>query len=214
MNKKKWFVGAIVLVLVLALLLIVLLIRSRLCTVMEKPVIYLYPEKETAVIVSLKLNGNLTCTYPNYGNGWNVTAYPDGTLISAADGKEYSYLFWEGTSNIDFDFSKGFVVKGADTERFLRQKLAYLGLTPKEYNDFIVYWLPQMQNNKYNLISFQNERYQENAKLEINPAPDSILRVFMAYKPLDHNATVEEEKLIPFERTGFTVVEWGGCEAK
>ncbi|MGB4609237.1 MAG: hypothetical protein WBH77_01275 [Saccharofermentanales bacterium] len=67
-----------------------------------------------------------------------------------------------------------------------------------------------MQNNPYNLITFQGENYTENTKLEISPEPDSILRVFMAYKPLNQAISVEEQFLEPFERKGFTVVEWGG----
>ena len=83
-----------------------------------------------------------------------------------------------GNSKVKFDFSKGFVVKGEDTEAFLQDKLAFIGLTPKEYNDFIVYWLPQMQNNKYNLITFQDKCYQDNAKLTIHPTPDSMLEYY------------------------------------
>ena len=45
-----------------------------------KPVIYLYPEQETTVSVSLDYAGTLTATYPAYDNGWTVTAEPDGTL--------------------------------------------------------------------------------------------------------------------------------------
>ena len=175
-----------------------------------KPVIYLYPDEITDVTVHLTYNGELTCTYPTYDNGWNVTAYPDGKLINHADGDEYSYLFWEGTSDMEYDMSKGFVVKGKDTEAFLKDKLSYLGLKADEYNEFIVYWLPQMMENPYNLISFQGENYTENARLEINPTPDSILRVFMAYQPLEEPIEVEEQVLEPFERVGFTVVEWGG----
>ena len=48
-----------------------------------KPVIYLYPEEETEVAVKLNLDGKLTCTYPAYENGWQVTAAPDGTLTDA-----------------------------------------------------------------------------------------------------------------------------------
>lgn len=180
----------------------------------DKPVIYLYPEKQEEVSVKLDYNGDLTCTYPEYDNGWNVIANPDGTLINKSDKKEYSYLFWEGKSDIEYDFSKGFVVVGKDTKEFLQEKLEYMGLTAKEYNEFIVYWLPKMQENKYNLISFQGSNYEENAKLDISPKPDSILRVFMAYKPLDKKVTVEEQKLNKFKRTGFTVIEWGGTEVK
>lgn len=179
----------------------------------EKPVIYLYPEQETTVSVSLDYAGTLTATYPAYEDGWTVTAEPDGTLYDE-NGDEYSYLFWEGENNTDYDFSKGFCVAGADTADFLRKKLAEIGLTPREYNEFIVYWLPKMQENPYNLISFQSERYTDTAKLDIDPEPDSVLRVFMAWKPLSKPQTIEPQTFTPFARDGFTVVEWGGCEVK
>ncbi|MCL2672479.1 MAG: hypothetical protein FWF10_10680 [Clostridiales bacterium] len=177
-----------------------------------KPVIYLYPETPTEINVQLQYNGTLDCTYPAYDNGWIVTAHPDGTLIDLHDGKEYSYLFWEGHGEANYDFTRGFVVKGKDTAAFLREKLAHMGLLPHEYNEFIVYWLPKMQNNAYNLITFQGEAYTSTAELIITPAPDSILRVFMAYKPLDAPIAIEEQPLTPFTRSGFTVIEWGGCE--
>ena len=179
----------------------------------EKPVIYLYPEQKTAVSVSLDYAGTLTATYPAYENGWTVTAEPDGTLYDE-NGDEYSYLFWEGENNTDYDFSKGFCVAGADTADFLREKLAEIGLTPREYNEFIVYWLPEMQDNPYNLSSFQSERYPDTAKLDIDPTPDSVLRVFMAWKPLHRAQNIEPQTFTPFARDGFTVVEWGGCEVK
>ncbi len=178
--------------------------------VSEKPVIYLYPTEEMDVSVDLDFNGELLFTYPTYENGWEVTAYPDGTIIN--DGKEYSYLFWDGYSNVEYDLSKGFVVKGEDTEEFLIEKLEYLGLNPKEYNEFIVYWLPRMIENPYNLISFQEELYRDNAELTITPEPDSIQRVFMAFKALEDEIEIEEQQLTPFERSGFTVIEWGGTE--
>ena len=178
-----------------------------------KPVIYLYPEQETTVSVSLDYAGTLTTTYPAYEDGWTVTAEPDGTLYDES-GNEYSYLFWEGENNIDYDFSTGFCVAGADTADFLREKLAEIGLTPREYNEFIVYWLPKMQDNPYNLISFQSVAYTDAAKLDIDPTPDSVLRVFMAWKPLHRAQNIEPQTFTPFARDGFTVVEWGGCEVK
>ncbi len=178
-----------------------------------KPVIYLYPEKKQDISVKVKFkDGNFTCTYPEYNNGWNVTAYPDGKIINKADNDEYSYLYWEGEGKIDYDFSSGFVVKKEDTVKFLKEKLSYMGLTPKEYNEFIVYWLPIMQKNEYNLISFQTDNYEESAKLEISPKPDSMLRVFMAFKEVTSDTIINEQKIEPFKRNGFTVIEWGGTE--
>jgi len=178
----------------------------------EKPVIYLYPTTEQKVSVELDYKGELTCTYPQYKDEWRVKAKPDGTLTNIADNREYSYLYWEGTYNKKWDMSKGFVVKGEETEKFLQEKLEYLGLTPKEYNEFIVYWLPIMQENEYNLITFAGEEYENIAPLKITPKPDSILRVMMVFKPLNKPINVEEQELKPFIRKGFTVVEWGGIK--
>ena len=119
----------------------------------EKPVIYLYPEQETEVEVQLDYDGTLVCTYPEYDNGWSVVAQPDGTLCDES-GRTYSYLFWEGNTDTTYDFSKGFVVKGSETAEFLEEKLPEIGLNAKETNEFIVYWLPRMQDNPYNLITF------------------------------------------------------------
>ncbi len=178
-----------------------------------KPVIYLYPEVETEVSVRLTLDGKLTCTYPEYNDGWKVTASPDGTLTDE-NGKVYNYLYWEGVSLGEWDFSKGFCVKGEDTAEFLEDALAKLGLNRREANEFIVYWLPIMQENEYNIISFQGETYTDFAVLDIDPAPDTLIRVFMAFKAYDAPVDIAPQELSAPERVGFTVVEWGGGEAK
>ena len=164
-----------------------------------KPVIYLYPEqKEEDVSVELDYAGDLTCTYPEYNGKWNVTAQPDGTLTDA-DGQTYNYLYWEGEN---------------DTAAFLESALDQLGLTRKEANEFIVYWLPLMQDNPYNIISFQTDAYTQAAQLHIDPEPDTLLRVFMAWKPADAPVDIPAQGLTAPERVGFTVVEWGGCRVK
>ncbi len=176
-----------------------------------KPVIYFYTEQELICSVKLNYAGTLTCTYPDHGaEGWqNFTALPDGTLIFP-DGSEYYCLYWEGLARLDPDFAKGFCVKGTDTADFLAKILPEIGLTAREANEFIIYWLPILQQNPYNLISFQDEAYTSVAGLEINPAPDSLLRVYMAAKPLSAPVEIEPQTFDGFERIGFTVVEWGG----
>ncbi|MBR2040847.1 MAG: hypothetical protein IJ945_00525 [Oscillospiraceae bacterium] len=77
-----------------------------------------------------------------------------------------------------------------------------------------MYWLPRLEQNAYNLISFQNEAYTDSAKLDIDPAPDTLIRVFMAWKGLDELVEIEPQKLSSPERKGFTAVEWGGTEIK
>ena len=178
-----------------------------------KPVIYLYPEKEMSVSVNLTLDGKLTCTYPAYNNGWTVTAAPDGTLTDEK-GQTYNYLYWEGESFAQYDLSKGFCVKGEDTAAFLETALEKLGLTRREANEFIVYWLPLMEQNPYNVIAFQSDIYTNSAQLAVNPAPDTLIRVFMAWQAADDFVELPAQELSAPKRVGFTVVEWGGTEVK
>lgn len=180
-----------------------------------KPIIYLYPEVPTLCSVKINLDGILTCTYPEHvENGWkDFTAYPDGTLIFE-DSKEYYALYWESLQEDLWSFEQGFCVAGEDTAEFLEWALSEQGLSPREANEFIIYWLPLMQENPYNVIAFQTDTYTEDAVLEITPAPDSLLRVFMAYYPTTEKIDIAPQQFESFERVGFTVVEWGGSCAK
>ena len=184
--------------------------------VAKKPVIYLYPEQETDVHIDLELTeSELYTSYPKYDNGWDVVAYPDGKLMNKADGSNHRYLFWEADNcRTKFDFSKGFCVAGSDTESFLKEKLTYMGLNEEEMNEFIVYWLPEMEHNAYNLIAFQGDAYTNSAKLTVTPEPDSECRIFMAFVPLEKAVDIEPQQLETFERKGFSVVEWGGAEVR
>jgi hypothetical protein len=70
-------------------------------------------------------------------------------------------------------------------------------------------------NNKYNLVHFARcEEYGKYAELDITPKPDSILRVFMVYKPIDEEIEIKPQEFEKFERQGFSVIEWGGSEEK
>lgn len=175
-----------------------------------KPVIYLYPETRQQVSVKLELQGQLTCTYPAYRDGWTVTADPDGTLTDD-NGQQYNYLYWEGISENSFSLAQGWCIKGEHTAAFLEYALEKLGLNRREANEFIVYWLPQMEQNPYNLICFQQEAYTDLAKLEITPTPDTLIRVFMTWQPSESYVNLEEQFLTAPERIGFTAVEWGGA---
>jgi hypothetical protein len=199
--------------------------RIKICSIWEdtmqviamKPVIYLYPEKKTEVNVQLNFQGKLTVTYPDYNekiHGWKVMAEKDGSLKNLADNTEHQYLFWEGAPSTpySFDMREGFCVKGSDTKAFLQKMLPLLGLTPKEYNDMIVFWLPKMMNNPYNLIHFAGDDYTQSALLNITPKPDNVLRVFMAFQPSKTYVATHEPLIKTPLRKGFTVVEWGGTE--
>ncbi|MBQ5398626.1 MAG: hypothetical protein IIU14_04215 [Ruminococcus sp.] len=70
-----------------------------------------------------------------------------------------------------------------------------------------------MQDNPYNIISFQQEAYTNPAPLYVDPNPDTVIRVFMAWYPVNEYTELPAQELTAPERNGFTVVEWGGAQA-
>ena len=194
---------------------------------MYKPIIYLYPRKTTKVNVTLGNPKLLTHTYPKYNEniGWNVIAEPTGNLKYLNNDKEQNLyaLYWEGNSANDKKIEDdGFIVKGEDTIEFLEEKLAILGLNEREAEEFIVYWLPQMEDNKYNYIRFETrEEIDYNMPLNITPQPDALIRIVMDWCEIDSESeadrlshNIKEQELTTPERDGFVVVEWGGSKIK
>lgn len=180
-----------------------------------KPIIYLYPQETTEVTVKLGNPEKITCSYPEYKKEWKVVAESDGILTDVKTQRKFYALYWEGKDMIQPEMTEGFIVKGQDTIGFLEEKLEILGLNEKEAQEFIIYWLPKMQNNAYNYIRFATiEEINNYMPLELSVEPDTLIRVLMQYKPLDEYIEVKEQELATPERTGFTVVEWGGTEMK
>ena len=180
-----------------------------------KPVIYLYPETETDVTLHLDYDGILTCTYPKYDEGWNVTAFPDGRIFDKGTKRTYDYLFWEGKRSFeDYEFTKAACVARENSVSFLEGYLSASGLNDSEIDDFISYWLPKLEASPYNLISFPNAQYEEWADLDVFPQPDTEIRVYMVFAPLEEAVEIPKEQRLETpskpQRTGFTLVEWGG----
>ncbi len=181
-----------------------------------KPIIYLYPEETTELSVTLGKAQNITCSYPKYdSDGWQVIAHPNGDLEDKDTGRKLYALYWEGINDNKAKLKEGFVVKKENTISFLEEKLAILGLNERESEEFIVYWLPKLQENEYNLIRFETkEEIDENMPLYFSKQPDTVIRVLMQYKGLKRYKEIPEQTLEKPERKGFVAVEWGGTEIK
>lgn len=185
------------------------------CATVEKPMIYLYPEEDTDVIVKLGEPEKITTSYPKYNNGWRVFAQKDGTLVDENTGRILYGLYWEGANFPAVQSEEGFVVKGSESAAFLEEKLAILGLNERESEEFIVYWLSKLEANNYNYIHFEtNELLDEYMPINVSPKPDSVIRIAMSFKGLDEPIKVVEQELMTPVREGFTLVEWGGSEIK
>lgn len=203
-----------------------------------KPVVYLYPDKETEVTVNFLSRMQLTTTIPTYNNGWDVLARPDGTLselgqrtdcssIVSKFGSEYAsqackdnlypYLYWAGNS-LERTYPQpqgGWFVTSDQLNAFLSSKLDEVGLTVKEKADMLSFWIPEMlkSGSPYYRISFlQTAEMNQIAPMLILPKPQSLYRIFLDFVPLTDKPTEEiaPQSLEHISRNGFTVLEWGG----
>lgn len=190
--------------------------ENPLMSTFDKPIIYLYPTEDVELTVKLTNSDKITCSYPKYTDGWNVLAKTTGELVDLETNRNLYALYYESKSDVNFDVQEyGFVVKGSEVTKFLEEKLAILGLTEREAEEFIIYWLPILQENEYNYIRFATkEEIDESMPLEFSVEPDTLIRVLMTYKKLDEVIKVQEQQLETPERTGFVAVEWGGTEIR
>lgn len=179
---------------------------------MAKPVIYLYPKEQTTVSVRVAPKNGISISDPPYGDGWTVTAHPNGSILHS-NGKRYKYLFWESSNYTPPEITEGFVVSRNKIAGFFREKLRILGLNKREIEDFIQFWKPILNKKPYYLISFYDQKViDEMAPLSISPKPDTIIRVFFDSRPLDEPIQIQEQRLVPAQRSGFSVIEWGGMK--
>lgn len=184
--------------------------KSTECAAIAKPILYLYPKKTTNVTVSFEHPEILKTTYPKFKDKWNVKAKSNGDLYDD-NGRYYYGLYWDEERIHTVDFSTGFYVDGKNAIEFLEEKLDYIGLNEREANEFITYWLPILENNKKSLVYFElTEERESYNKINIDPKPDTLLRIVIHIKKVDKKTNIKEEYLTHTKRNGFTAVEWGG----
>lgn len=177
-----------------------------------KPVVYLYPTKDTQVTV--KVGANVTKSEPTYGSGWQVLAQPNGKLL--VGGQYYPNLFWEGLGWGTYpSITHGRVVATGQVKEAIAEDLTYIGLNEREIGDFLEFWLPKMPTAPYTRLTWlQNKEMDELAPLAVKPKPDSSIRVFLDFAGLNTPQDIVPQALIKMPRAGFTLVEWGGLLRK
>lgn len=179
-------------------------------TQIKKPILYLYPENNETIEIKLEKDYLIETSYPKYDNGWIVEASPEGNL--KMNNKNYYALYWDEENVHTTNFKKGFYVEKENAIEFLEEKLNIIGLNEREANEFIMFWLPVLEDNKKSIVYFElTEERNQNNKLIINPEPASLLRVVFHVKKFQIKPKkIKEQRLTTFERKGFAAVEWGG----
>jgi len=186
--------------------------NGRYC--LEKPVIYLYPTQPTSVDVAVISTGQVTVSDPLYPDGgWkHVLADPNGTLTY--QDKQYSELFYETSVTTFAKPTSGIVIPTGQLNNKLNNILDQLGLVGREKEEFIDFWVPQLQTLNSPYIYFSLLDSKEKAKVDtvnIMPKPDTQIAFIAYFKPVatDTNNSVLKLPTKP-ERKGFVSVEWGG----
>lgn len=180
----------------------------------KKPIIYIYPTKNIDLTVKISDDNLLTTTYPKYKGEWKLNVEPNGNIFDYKTKKNYYALYYEAKIKYKNEpLDEGFIVKKEDTIKFLEEKLNILGLNEREANEFIMYWLPRLEENNLNFIKFKTTKeLNKIIPIDFSKKPDTLIRILMEYKPIDKAIKVNEQKLENNQRQGFTIVEWGGRE--
>lgn len=179
-----------------------------------KPVIYLYPQKDTEVLV--KVGASITKSEPLYPqNGWSVLAHPNGQLNY--QNSVYPNLFWEGTGFGLYPSlgNKGFVVPQSKLISTIVSQLKQQGLNDQETSDFMEFWAPKLPTTPYvRLTWLTTSEMNILAPLKVIPMPRTAIRIFLDFEGLQKPINLVPQKLSAPARSGFTIVEWGGLLLK
>ena len=225
-----------------------------------KPVVLFYSPKGVTlknVTASVKLSKefDFTAIYPKAAAGggegegegetvtWRISRIdPDGTLILEDDPHtRWTYLFWEFTGNSQSavigipalfeEPSSTMLTDGTHAAEFLTRLLDALGLTPRERDDMVTYWLRSVQGAKHLLVRVVRQSDLAScAALNVEVEDDapvgvSVHRVYLLLHPceeLDEEVAakmlrepcvpenVRDEFPITRDPSELTVVEWGG----
>ncbi|MHA2406891.1 MAG: hypothetical protein ACXACA_00745 [Candidatus Ranarchaeia archaeon] len=183
-----------------------LFIVTMMTTPIRKPAVYLYPEETSSISVSLSIKGNITKSIPSYDQGWTVQAEPDGRID-----KQYDYLFYEADlPNVEIP-STGWCIKYDQMKDTLVMILKDLGLNKKEVQDFLEYWIEALPPKPYYTIKLLSQDFlAEHLGLHISPKPDTLIRIMIAFSPRERVVNLKKPAVTKPQRSGFTVVEWGG----
>ena len=186
----------------------------------SKPVIYLYSEEDMVVSIYPDFKGELSCTYPEMNEQWNISLECD-EIIDRNTSKTYPYLFWDGEmTNLDFnqanEKAEGELLHKSQVVDYLEKSLTAIGFNQKEKTDFITFWGPKMAKKEYSFVQLlEDDQVDEKiGGLMISPEPTNLKRVYMLFKTFDKLPDIDSrpQQFSKTKRDGFTVLEWGGTE--
>lgn len=153
----------------------------------------------------------LTETIPVYQNGWHIDVLGDGKILWKQ--QEFEILFYESlTDKLLNQYKTGWYISYEEREESLKSVLELYQFNEQETNDFMEFWLEKLEKNQnYMMYPQETDCVDCQMPMNISPMPDSIRRIWFGFEKVDDaKENVLEPKVLEIERSGFTVVEWGG----
>lgn len=182
---------------------------------MVEPLVYVYSEKPTDIKISLCDDLKLIAAEPNYSGAWDLQTIPPNRVRVRGEKRSFRYLFWEGTADSHFpEMDSGWVIEREKIEDFFEDTLSKLGLNDRERIDFKEYWVELLEREGfpfYKIEFFPQKIVDKICPLQIEPKPDTYLRVHMRATGISEKVKISEPVLPNVSsRKGLTVIEWGG----
>ncbi len=170
----------------------------------KKPNLYLYPTVPMQVAARVSRPHDVVVSDPPHGGeGWRVTAYPNGALRTGSGPRDF--LFYElAYDPARFQRDEGWCVPGPQAQHSIESAMRDLGFAGNEVADFAEAWDPIFPASPWMTVYPQ---LHELPRVDVAPAPDSFLRAWFYVVP--GCATVREPELPPFNPVGFVATEWG-----
>lgn len=166
---------------------------------MKSARVFVYPPKGQKVSLTVEPAGGILKSDPPYkGKWWTVNT---ATILT-----------WEGgLTDTPAPITQGFCVRRGELPAFLDAILMQAGLAPDEIRGFKGYWVPILAVKPYVAIRFlSREEVERVAPLKVKPQPNSLVRVWFDFRPLNDEVKLRPQRMEPVTRSGFTVAEWGG----
>ncbi len=175
----------------------------------EKPAVYIYPELPGRFEVELEFGNNivLTASEPEYGEGWNISVDESGLIDETWD-----YLFYEIAMRGAPKINQGWCLSWSELPKGLILLTEDMGLNAAEQDDFLDYWMSRLpRKSYYEILPVFGSNLDAWVNLKVTPAPDSVLRFWLFFRGSDTAVNLTAPRIHDFERSGTTVVEWGGA---
>lgn len=184
----------------------------------HSPAIWLYPEAETDVEVTLQFHGGgfMYMSTPPYNDRWRIHVDPSMPFNKYSptyeDSSAYAFLDYDGFRAGSFQRNQGWCIAQRDLLSWQREVLPGFGFTEAEIDDANYGYGRLILDRQYPqrflaVYPQQQEIVDTSVSLQVQPEPDTMYRLWLYFVPVDEPISLLEPSIPSIQRTGFTVVE-------